>query len=271
MYPQSFQNIAKDSDKDFLLSLGSAISERDSRMTRKSNVEVYDYEPSDIHAEVHLAWSGSIGLMVAPKGSEILDRVRKCVTSKSKDDIDLANELKNDVVGRKPIPYDLAVKGLIEKPVFASLRYKGRVISSGIFVPDGLKAYTSGIPYNGGELDADAFELVEHLKGNTEGEELQAIILKRPPVLTDAEKYAISSLTDDELNLGTGIMCFALSAVTIAATVSAATGMTCPQSSDYKRGLKKPELDIDVLNASPEMIARSLLNTRRKIIEGIIA
>lgn len=269
MYPPSFYNIVKETDKSFIQSLGYAISEREIRLTRKSKVEVYDYEPSDISAETHLAWSGSIGLIVAHKGSEILERFRKIVSSKSNDDINLANELKNEVVGRKPIAYDEAVQGLIDRPIFASLRYKGRILSSGIFVPDGLKAYTAGIPYNGGPLDSSSFELVEHLKDGSEKEELEAIILKRPPILTDAEKFAIKSLNDDELNLGVGIMCYAISAVTFAYTVSAATGMTCPHSSDFKRGIKNPDLDIDVKNASPELIARKLLNARREVIEGI--
>lgn len=269
MYPPSFYNIVKDTDKSFIQSLGSAINEREVRSTRKSKVEVYDYQPSDINAETHLAWAGSIGFVMAPKGSEILSRFRKALSSKGSEDISLATELKNDVVGRKPIPFDEAVLGLIEKPVFASLKYKGRILSSGVFVPDGLKAYTAGIPYNGGPLDPNGFELVEHLKTGSEKEEFEAIILRRPPALTEAEKFALEQLNDDDLNLGSAIMCFAISAVTFAATVSAATGMTCPHSSDLKRGLQHPEVTMDVKNASPELIARRLLNTRREIIEGI--
>lgn len=271
MYPPSFKNLLKDSDKDFISSIGSAIEERDTRVTRKTKVEVYDYEPSDINAETHLVWSGSIGLIVAPKNSEILARVRKIATSKSNDDINLAIEIKADVASRKPIAYDEAVKGLIKKPVFASLKYKGKLLSTGIFVPDGLNVYTSGIPYNGGSLDNDAFELIEHLQDDSVNEELQAIVLKRAPILTEAEKFAINSLADDELNLGVGILCYATSAVTIAYTVSAATGMCCPHSSDYKRGIRNPDSKINIVNANPELIARNLINIRRQVIEGIIS
>lgn len=270
MYPPSFYNILKDSDKSFIQSLGQVMNEREVRLTRTSSVEMYDYEPTDINAETHLAWSGSIGMVVAPKGSAILDRFRKILTSGGKGDIELANELKNDAAAKQPVPYDEAVQLLLETPVFASLKYKGKILSSAIFVPDGFKAYTAGIPYNGGSLDPAGFELVEHLKTGSETEELAAIILRRPPKLTDAEQFAVNSLKNDELNVGIGIMCYAASAVTITLGMCAATGMTCPHSTAYKRGLKNPEPDVSLQSASPELIARKLLNTRREIIEGII-
>jgi len=270
MDPASFYNIKKESDKSFLRALGKVFHERDIRIQRKSNIKVIDYEPSDINAETHLAWSGSLGIMVAPKGAEILKRFEESVTSDSKKDIELATELKNDVVGREPLSYEDAVQILVKEPVFASIKYKGRILSSGIFIPDGLQAYTAGIPYSGGEIDINSFELVEHLKDGTEGNNLEAIILRRAPKLTEAEKFALSELNDDELNIGYAPMCFAASAVTFTLTVSAATGMTCPHYSDYKRGLKSPDLNIDIKSANPELIARQILNSRREIIEGII-
>lgn len=270
MYPPSYYNLVNESDKHFIYTLGEAIKERDTRITRTSKVEVYDYQPSDIQAKTHLAWSGSVCIILAPKNAPILDRVRKAVTSKSNDDLAIANELKSDAAKKHPVPFEQAVNTLKQQPVFASLKYRSKVLSSCIFVPIGFQAYSAGFPYNGGPLDAEAFQLVEHLINENVKEEFQAILLKRAPDLTDAEKYAISQLKDDELNLGVGIMCYAPSAVTAAIAVCAATSATCPHDSAYKRGLKNPDLGSDISSANPELIARRILNSRREVIEGII-
>ncbi|MGB4772844.1 MAG: hypothetical protein WBP58_15370 [Chitinophagaceae bacterium] len=270
MYPPSYYNLVNESDKHFIHTLGEAIKERDTRITRSSTVEVYDYQPSDIQAKTHLAWSGSVCIILAPKNAPILDRVRKAVMSKSNDDLAIANELKSDAAKKTPVPYEDAVKMLKQQPVFASIKYKSKVLTSCIFVPGGFQAYSAGIPYNGGPIEAEAFELVEHLANENTREGFTAIILKRAPDLTEAEKYAIGQLKDDELNLGVGIMCYAPSAVTIAVTVCAATSATCPHDSAYKRGLKNPDLGPDIKSANPELIARRILNSRREVIEGII-
>jgi hypothetical protein len=256
--------------------LRPASLETEGRPYRVKPLEVIDYE-TDLYAEgTLLVRSGSIGLFAAPKGSALLDEVRRAATAGDGSDREVAQRIREQFIDRKMLPIDEAVRLLIDQPVFASMRYGGRTLATSIFTPPGADIAAVAMPYNGGRLASDGFSLVEHYREDS-GAELDAFVLRHAPALTRAESAALDKLPAEmlEMNVGNAALCYALSLVGIAVVVSLATGICCPHwvvraNDPGAASTPMPDLhigDAQVERMSAATTARHLLRIRREMLE----
>src|SRR5262249_37579084 len=142
--------------------LRPASLETEGRPYRIKPLEVIDYA-ADLDAErgALLVKPGCIGLFAAPKGSELLEEVRRAATAGDGSDRAGADRIRAMFVDRQMLPVEEAIRVLIAQPVFASLRYGGRTLATSVFTPPGSEIAAVAMPYNGGRLASEGFSLVE--------------------------------------------------------------------------------------------------------------
>ena len=81
----------------------------------------------------------------------------------------------------------LGVGKLSDIPVLADLHYRQRRIAPGLFTTPSLDALISVMPYTGGRLTHEDFQLAQYPLPSREAN-LECVVVIRPPVLTDIEK-----------------------------------------------------------------------------------
>jgi hypothetical protein len=250
-----------------LQTLRPAALEMERRPSRKSSVDVLHYRPAHSDYAAFLAKPGTATLFVAEKGAAILQAIRDAVASPDGQDSWIAHRLAAQFRQREMIPLDEAVRFLVEQPVFASLRYCGKTLASSLLKADGLDATVIPMAYNGGEIESETFQLVEHYQEGTE-HGLEAVIVVHSPALSAAERVALQAVPPDqrEWNIGQPSMCYAITAVTVFIVVYGAT-YACPfpqEESPEALGIS----DEEIKAIGPQATARKLLEIRRRALES---
>lgn len=251
--------------------LGAAALEAESRPMRCSPIEILEYTPSSGDPARQLAGPGTVTLFLARKGSPVLDEIRAAASGGQ--DQQLTARLRAQSKGRTPLPLNRALEMLKAQPVFADVRYGGLTLASNYFVPGDAACSAVVLPYNGGRLARQGFTLVEHWRA-ADDSPLQAVALLHAPPLTAAEKAALEQVPADqlELNVGKSYMCWALSAIALAALVTLAAICTYqPESDDDHRGPGDHLDEDEILALGPAATARELLRLRRRKLEGAMS
>jgi hypothetical protein len=236
--------------------------EVEARPSRMSGIEVLDYRPSHGDEHLFLAKPGTVTLFVARRNADVLSEIRKVVTTSSDSDRLLTARFMSQFERRTFVTLEAAATTLAAQSVFASVRYHGRTLAQSLFVPHDLDVCVVPMPYNGGHLSLDEFQLVEHhIPGNAD--RLEAIAVRHAPPLTRAEQAALKAVPadQDEWNVSSPMMCYALTGVTIVATVIAATSFC------YHIETEEPIPEDEIRSIGPAATARKLLATRRRILE----
>jgi len=184
-------------DKETLLQLGA--DEAAERAVRHRAIEILDYEPSRPGGPL-LCREGTVTVFVARKGAEVLDRIRAAANAEAEADVQLANYFIDSFRGRKQLTRYRAWTLLHNSPVFATVRYGGTTLATNIFTPPDAEVVIFENPYNGAQLNPGELTLVEHPRDETT-EALEAIALRHPPSLTEAEAAAIEQVPEDQLEL----------------------------------------------------------------------
>jgi hypothetical protein len=255
---------------DMIHVLAPTSHEAEARPFRVKEILVVDYSPSDVRSRHQLAWAGTISIYIAPSDSELLPQILQAAETRDGSDIEIAAAISEQISRRPTMSLQDAVKQLVVSPSFADIVHGGRTIASNMFVPDDLGVCAVGVPYNGGSLAESGLLLVEHYLDHAEYS-LSAIALRRAPPLSEMEKAALRVMPPDQfaLNVGRASLCWATSAVTVAATVCAATSVCCPHVTDEKLGLAPTDghLTEDAIRMlGPAATARALLAARREIL-----
>jgi hypothetical protein len=237
--------------------------EVEARPSRMSKIEVLDYRPSHSDEHLFLAKRGTVTLFLAKRNAEVLSEIRRVVTTSSDMDRLLTARLMSQFERRTFLTLEKAAATLTGESVFASVRYDGRTLAQSLFVPDDLDVCVVPMPYNGGRLAPDKFTLVEHYVPGT-ADRFEAIAIRHAPPLTRAEQAALDAVPadQDEWNVSSPMMCYALTGVTIVATVIAATSF-CYHIEAPAETI--PEEEIRAIG--PAATARKLLAARRRILE----
>ncbi len=238
----------------------------ESRATRTSKLTVVDYrQPAD--GDLALVAPGTVTAFVGRAGSGSLAELRKALAGDVKVARALIARLTKQLERRKPMALSAAVEVLGKQPVFAEIRYGGRALASNLFVPAGLDLCVVAMPYNGGRVAAAGFALVEFLADDGDGA-LEALIVTSAPDLTAAERAALRLVPADQIgsNIGRAAMCWAVTAVTIAAVVVLATSFCISRVAG--RDPEERHLPEDrIKQLGPAASARALLALRRSILE----
>lgn len=182
------------------------------RRSRAETPTVIDYDPGDDDGP-DLVPPGVIGVFVAPRGSDFLSDVR---TAYSKSDAgavaELAERAVADVHTRPRMTFKQAAADLIGGRPYGDLRYRGKTLAECIGLVDGIAFGVLPLAYVGGALEADAFSFVEYLPPESLGEELEVVLVTRPPHLSKVETELLrrerdrfaNDLQFDEVLIGRG-------------------------------------------------------------------
>lgn len=238
--------------------------EAESRAIRYRKVEILPYR-GKAKTEYPLARPGSITIFLAKTASPLLQRVRVCAVSSSGRD-ELHAEITKRLSSRKQMPFVEATKLLQDQDVFADIRYSGHTVASNLFAPEDAGICVVGLPYNGGKLDPEGLTLVERYRESSQ-ESLDAVAIVHAPTLSKIEKNALKLVPDNmlEVNVGKARRCYAITAVTVTATVITVTSL-CRHKPEDELNLKKA---VDrIAGLGPISSARELLQVRRSILQG---
>ncbi len=166
------------------------------RLIRSSNIEVLDYKPSSPLPDAQLAPPGTIAVYVACKGSPLLAELKSAVRDpKGGKDKRLLRKIVADLQCRKRSSADDVAKMAAASPVIADLSYAGTTLCKHLFVaPDSFGATL--LPYSGGPLPKAAFRFDEYYRDG-EDSELECVLVKHSPHLTEAEAAALKKVPPD--------------------------------------------------------------------------
>jgi hypothetical protein len=230
------------------------------RPLRSSTPTVLVYEGED----VPLLAEGSVTIFFARRGSAFLKQARSAFRAgKGKALEQLTEQVWDDLGARRPFTVAQAAEAVAASGVSAELRYGGKQLANGLVLPEGIEWGAVPLAYNGGELDLEAFRLIEHHLPDSK-ERLEALVVVRPPQLTELERKAVSSVPADmlEMNLTTMLSPGFCVALVLVITVLTAMGKACGP------GRKFPHLtDEQVRELGPQASARELLALRREAFQ----
>ncbi len=210
--------------------LERARAESSFRITSSRKVHVAHYSSDGRQAKNHLVPPGTVCVFVAKKDSEISQLLLDATSGSGESADSAARLIIEETKGRKPVTVPEAVDQLVHAPSFGEVTHCGQVLAANLFIPDGVTCCPIALPYNGGQLDGNEISFTEFRK-TRDSESFDIYAFKNPPEdLTEAELNALNDIGDAQasLNLGPAI-CYALTLVTVAAAVSAATGVCCPR------------------------------------------
>jgi hypothetical protein len=252
-------------DQQTLLQL--AADELSERALRYRDVEVIDYEPSDPERAL-LCPVGCLRVFVAAEGDPLLQRLREVAGGGGRADVAFAEEeMAPRFRGRSPLSFYKVWRQLKSSEVFASLRYGGRTLATNVFLPEGLDLLTVDNPYNGGALSPAQLTLVEHVRdGATTA--LDAVALRHPPQLTEAERAAIDQVPDDQLeaNVSVNAGCCDNFTAAVWAVLAFSVAVDCLIPVVVAAEERRHLTDEQVARLGPAASARALLDIRREAL-----
>lgn len=206
---------------------------------------------------------GTVTLVLARRGSEIFKKALVSLRRTGNFDAETNKRIRASYERRKVMALAEAVDLLRGQPTIAEVTGGRFTLASSLFVPEDLDLVLAPMPYNGGRLDDVPFTLIQRHAPGVDLQDYDAILVRRPPVLTAAERAALDLIPRNafDLNLGRSAMCYAITAVAIVAVVIFATA-ACPH---HQINLHLDDDDIKQLG--PEMTARTLVNLRRQALD----
>lgn len=206
-----------------------AAFETESRSYEHSTLEVLNYTPKK-GSRVLLTAQGTATLFLSKKGDKFIKEINQFVKSKNGDEQTIADKFKKQFEGLKELSLEEARIYHSKSAVISSLKYGNKTLVDSIFIPDNIKVLGVSFPYNGGQLENKNFQLFQYLKDATK-QRIEGFIVIHEPKLTKAEADILKQLPANqfELNIGTNPVGFATALIAIAAAVSLATGICCPQ------------------------------------------
>ena len=171
--------------------------------------------------------AGSISVFVARHGSPNLEVLHSSLRGQDYNAFGAAVGEHLDRLGqlirhRKPL-YDGSVHNA---PVLGEVSYHGKKLSSAFMVHDSLPVNYAFLPYSGGQLNHEAFQLTQYAKGS---EQLESLVVLRKPHLTKVEQDILKQIPESEVTLQVGdpgkygycIIAATLTIMAVAATVVA--------------------------------------------------
>ena len=211
-----------------------ATIETESRSFKSSGLEVLKYQPDLKKSKMLLTQQGTATLFIAKKGEPLLDEMYKYLKEGNGTEQIIIEKFMKQFSGIKEIALEDAVLLQKKQNLLASVRYGGKTLLEGFFIPDKIKVVGASFPYNGGRISEEDFKLIQHYKKENLKEELQGFIVLHEPNLTKAEADILKQLPANqfELNIGTNPLGYATGLIAIAVAVSLATGICCPQRNE---------------------------------------
>jgi hypothetical protein len=229
----------------------------------RSDSSEYPFRPPE--GSVTCFWCGSDG--------EIIDDLEYAILSHDLEELDeIGDRVADDVGSRSISPVEEAVKEAADTPVIFDLRYDGQELAKNLYLPD-MELGAITLPYNGGDLDRDKFEIVEHAAEGASERPYDYLVVTASPKLSDLEREITASLPNDIVDMkvgGTGPVAATPTVAAAAGTVAAAlaTAVTLKSGSDFHDRLATVGVsDRFVRQMGVRSSADELLEARREVFE----
>lgn len=213
---------------------------------------------------------GTVTVLVGRRESDRFRELTAAVQDDAPKAISIVADAKARIAARTPITTAQAVDQL-KAENFLELRYGAKTLASYVFVPPSEELAILTMPYTGGTLTDSDFQVVEWCGSDGSRPRrpnspsptpmLDAIVVKAAPELSLIELEALRLVPRNqrELNIGPTAVCFAITGVTIAATVIAACSFCARDIGAQLTNFRPDELkDLGAASAS------RLLSLRRE-------
>jgi len=240
------------------------------RLPRKSTPKVVLHNPAE-SLEAELTPPGSITIFMAPADSPFLEDVTTAFSTADRGRQEALQKIVTEsAASRSTISLIESMKELTADRTYADLNYGSKALARNLGLPNRIPFGTLTLPYNGGDLDDRKFELVEYTREGIK-ERLGAVIIRRPPVLTAAEREALDKVPADllEINIGSSpLMPMTLALVTIAAFVAINAITLGPAPSSLAAQLRIELAEESIRELGPLASAQELLALRQRLLSG---
>ncbi len=243
--------------------LGRVSDEIESRIPLKSGMDVIRYQPSSEDPDDQLAWPGSVVVYLTRKNSPLFKKICAAANGLEGCDAELAQQLREQSAGRVQIPLEDAVDQAIKRDNLVEIRYLGKSVASNFYIPDDADFITAVLPYTGGPLAPNGFEIIQNVTSDDVAP-YEAVAVAALPELSEAEAAALARVPHNQLEIHVGKMffCFALTAVVVVATLTLAgicgSGKKKPKKTPKKAA--KPEKTssyvLDPMETAAELIKK---------------
>jgi hypothetical protein len=237
-----------------------AESEADSRDARISTVQFLNVQ-TPAGGKGNVTMPGTVTVFVGRRGTPALEDVRRSAAGEQESSNRLTDRLRSQFSARKRVSLQDAVKRVVAEPVFAELRLRNRTVARHLFAPDMETLCVATLPYTGGPIDPNEFELVEYLKSGTQ-DGLDAVILKHDPPLTAAEQAALSAVGRSSINAAVASPCDA-DLVEVAVMVLLFAALLKPADFTQFEHIS----DARVRELGPQATVRELMQMRRQLLK----
>lgn len=211
---------------------------------------------------------GTVVLYTAKKGSRLLRNLESALANHSVSRLNqIGTELRDIVEKREVISIREVVDKLIDSPVYFEFRYGGKTLAQNVGLVNGLEFGSLTFAYNGGQLRDEDFQVVEYYRPGAR-EELDHLVVKNPPRLTDLEREVLRAVPEDmaELNIAIDGKCRGWTfVVALVYVVLTAAGQVCFAARDRLSQVRLSPEQVQRLGSLGS--ARELLNMRRQILE----
>lgn len=259
------------SDLSAIRSLDTFYDEVANRPIRRRTLDAIDYRPASKAPETHLALEGTITILAARKGSQLMADIRSGLRADPVDTKAVAGRLYKQYKDRKPGTLNGAVKTTVRQPVFADVLHGDRVLLEGLFVPSDLEVAFIPLPYNGGQLAAGGIVVVEHPIAE-DTDPLDILVLRHAPALTKAEHSALKKVPAHQKAMNVGhhlgpkacsVLLLTVAVVVEAAFVAVTYAITGKVHLDHMAHIKPSDLK----KMGPSMSARELVKKRKTLLK----
>ena len=244
---------------------GPVIQEIQHREIRVTKLKV-------VKAPAQSGLSGTMVVVIARAGSGVLPELRAALKEGGARLTKFHNRLLKQYRSAQNSQREDAVKAMVQAPVLADVRYGGNTLNSGIHVPQNIDCALAIFPYNGGQLAAEGFELVEYPKEGAK-DRLEGIVLETAPQLNAAELAALRLVPASQLgrNVGVSLDCNTtwIAVVVTAVTLLGIGGLAAvAAAAKMEFGEEMHLTEAQIKRLGPAASARELLALRREALLG---
>ena len=258
-------------DDGFMSSVLTYDQDKQTRFRVTTQPSVVEYT---LDRDVNLLPQGCVMVLIAAVGSKLLDEVQAGLTDAGSTVMrDTIKSLRDHAMKRTVVPAMQAAQTMTSQDCYAELYYGNTFLTGGMFVPDDSGMACVLLPYAGGDLEDERFQLTAYCR-EVDSPTMSVLIIKRRPELSAAEKAALSQVGSEfsigAADLASGGFCTpgALFAGLTPGLIVAGAAYAYHHyfGSQTAEGLVISEETIRTIG--PTATARDLLAVRRRILIG---
>jgi hypothetical protein len=260
-----------ESCSDLIESFHKIDAEKRRREVRCGRIKVVDYQVVDA-ALLPFFPPGSITIFTADPAEQFLGDLAKAIVTPDRKQLShLAGIIDRQYRARKPLSLGEATEAIIEAPCYAEVLYDRRPLVPVAALPLGMPFAVTQLPYTGGPLDPELFDLLQYRRTDSREELSGLAVVNRPP-LSEAEAAAFRHVPEERRGIHIGEQVTFLPTIGYALLVGAAWYFTfvAPENPDaLLDGLSRlhlPEREIKELG--PTLSTRQLLAMRSDLLLG---